>query len=98
MAREGDDDKRQEGSRLAPSPYVSSADRQVGGYGKPPKAEVSAAPLSNGGSNDRVLMKRTLLAQSKKIQQLTAKIDGLETEREAMGQQASPLGLKMVLL
>lgn len=96
MAREGDDDKRYEGSRLAPSPYVSSVDRQVGGYRKPPKVAVSAAPLSSGGGNERVLMKRTLVAQSKKIQQLTAKINGLETEREAMGQQVGPLGLKSI--
>ncbi|CAM9731002.1 unnamed protein product, partial [Hapterophycus canaliculatus] len=91
MAREGDDDTHFEGSRLTPSPYVSSADRQVGGYGKPPKAEVSASPLANGGGNERMLMKRTLVAQSKKIQQLTAKIDRLETERETMVQQIDAL-------
>lgn len=42
-----------------------------------------------GVSNEKALMKRTLLAQSKKIQQLTAKLDGMEAERGALRQQVS---------
>lgn len=53
-------------------------------------AVAGVAPVGGtGGSNDRLLMKRTLVAQSKKIQQLAAKIDVMETERGAMRQQVS---------
>lgn len=42
---------------------------------------------ASGASSEKVLMKRTLLAQSKKIRQLSVKVDEMETERGAMGQQ-----------
>lgn len=97
MAKEGDHEKS-----VVYSPYVSSGDRQGGSYGdRPPQREVASAgagaagagtagiaPVGvTGGSNDTLLMKRTLVAQSKKIQQLTAKIDGMETENGAMRQK-----------
>lgn len=40
-----------------------------------------------GGTSEKALMKRTLVAQSKKIQQLMTKVDSMEAEREAMRQQ-----------
>ena len=105
MAGQGEHDRRDDASKDSSSPYVSLTDRQQGGaaVGKPPKAKTeaasppSSAPLSAGGgggsssSNEKALMKRTLVAQSKKIQQLTAKIDGMEAERGAMAQQVWPL-------
>ncbi|CAN0494727.1 unnamed protein product [Ectocarpus sp. 12 AP-2014] len=103
MAQAGAYDEGDEHSRSVPSPYVSLVDRQAGAHGgKPPKAEVAttaSSPRGNGagaqqtgqGGNDKLLMKRTLVAQSKKIQQLTAKIDGMESEREAMAQQVAAL-------
>ena len=39
------------------------------------------------GTSEKALMKRTLVAQSKKIQQLMTKVDSMEAEREAMRQQ-----------
>lgn len=104
MAQAGAHDEGAEHSRSMPSPYVSLVDRQAGAHGgKPPKAEGATAASSlrgNGagaqqtgqGGNDKLLMKRTLVAQSKKIQQLTAKIDGMESEREAMAQQVRNCG------
>lgn len=93
MAGEGEHDRRGELSRASSSPYVSLTDRQGSpAAGTPPKAKTDvASSLSAGGgnssSNEKALMKRTLVAQSKKIQQLTAKIDGMETERGALAQQ-----------
>ncbi|CAM9143674.1 unnamed protein product [Ectocarpus sp. 8 AP-2014] len=103
MAQAGAHDEGDDHSRSMVSPYVSSVDRQAGAHGgKPPKAEgatTSSSLRGNGagaqqtgqGGNDKLLMKRTLVAQSKKIQQLTAKIDGMESEREAMAQQVAAL-------
>lgn len=44
------------------------------------------------GTSEKALMKRTLVAQSKKIQQLTTKVDSMEAERETMRQQVRELG------
>lgn len=55
-----------------------------------PSTATAQADAKGGGlrsSDDRALMKRTLLTQSRKLKQLTAKIESMETEREAMGQQ-----------
>lgn len=99
MAKEDEHDRGDEASSASPSPWVSVTDRQQGGAaaaGKPPKAKTAEAgassPLSasgggGSGSNEKALMKRTLVAQSKKIQQLTAKINGMEAERGEMAQQ-----------
>ncbi|CAM9285902.1 unnamed protein product [Ectocarpus sp. 8 AP-2014] len=103
MAQAGARDEGDEHSRSMLSPYVSLVDRQAGAHGgKPPKAEgatTSSSLRGNGagaqqtgqGGNDKLLMKRTLVAQGKKIQQLNAKIDGMESEREAMAQQVAAL-------
>ncbi|CAN0266003.1 unnamed protein product [Ectocarpus fasciculatus] len=106
MAQAGEHDEGTDRPRSTSSPYVSLTDRQAGGThgGKPPKAEGattspslrgngagSQVPGQGGGGNDKLLMKRTLVAQSKKIQQLTAKVDGMETERGAMAQQVAAL-------
>lgn len=56
-------------------------------------ASSRSAESSTASDGEKTLMKRTLVAQGKKIQQLTAKIDVLETEREAMRQQ-----VKLMLL
>lgn len=45
------------------------------------------------GTSEKALMKRTLVAQSKKIQQLMTKIDSMEAEREAMRQQVRKCGV-----
>ena len=45
------------------------------------------------GTSEKALMKRTLVAQSKKIQQLMTKVDSMEAEREAMRQQVRELSL-----
>lgn len=104
MAQEGEHDEVIERSRSTSSPYVSLTDRQASTHGgKPPKAEGGATAAASSlraagsqqtgqGGNDKLLMKRTLVAQSKKIQQLTAKVDGMETEREAMAQQVRSYG------
>lgn len=97
MAQEGEHDQR-----VASSPYVSSVGRQGGskrevasakdgtGTGAAGPATGIMAPVGGtGGSNDTLLMKRTLVTQSKKIQQLTEKIDGMENEALATKQQVS---------
>lgn len=111
MAGKGEHDRKDEVSRGPSSPCVSWTDRQGGAApaGKPPKAKtdpasppstspLSAAAAGGGGSssNEKALMKRTLVAQSKKIQQLTAKIDRMEAERGAMAQQVC-LGWRAML-
>lgn len=58
---------------------------------------VAAAPadlrqeVSGRSNGENALMKRTLVAQSRKIQQLTAKIDAMETERETLRQEVPML-------
>lgn len=111
MARENERDRRGESSRPPSSPCVSLTDSQGGdASGKSPKAKMDVAPspssspisAGDGGggcsssSNEKALMKRTLVAQSKKIQQLTARIDGMEAERRTMAQQVWRFGMLML--
>ncbi|CAM9953063.1 unnamed protein product, partial [Laminaria digitata] len=52
-------------------------------------------PAAIGGTSEKALMKRTLVAQSKKIQQLMTKVDSMEAEREAMRQQVDALRMAL---
>lgn len=47
---------------------------------------------AGGRDAEKALMKRTLVAQNKKIQQLVANVDRMETERESMRQQVGSVG------
>lgn len=105
MARKaGDHDDHGEGASTS-SFSAGVAGRQAGITCEDKSFHVEAQSSTNrsaagGGAathNEKELMKRTLVAQSKKIQQLTATIDGLESEREAMRQQVR-LGPELFLL
>lgn len=100
MSRIGESSERPGGAGMT-SPSVSAANRKGGTpedkkllQGTPPSAtchrvaEADAVTAVGGGvQSEQVLMRRTLVAQKKKIQQLTAKVDAVESEREAMRRQ-----------
>lgn len=93
MAQEqGRGDDGLDGSSVSDASNSSPPTNEMTPQHQPSKGEETtppdgAAPNPHEEVHDHARMKRTLLAQSKKIQQLTAKMSGIEEERESLRQQ-----------
>ena len=103
MAWPGNLDGNTEGGNMT-NVYVSTAMKRDGALEEEERPHVEPPPLLASsithqsrpaavGTSEKALMKRTLVAQSKKIQQLMTKIDSMEAEREAMRQQVRKCGV-----